>query len=164
VNLGELLNEICEQWKKAISDKGLTLRRARDQPLPTITTDKVRLRQILDNLIGNALKFTTAGHITAGARACEDTVEVWVQDTGSGIDPADQERIFDEFQQIEQTPDPRFGGVGLGLAVCKKLVTLMKGEITVESLPAQGSKFTVRLPRQGNERQDSAATKGRSAA
>lgn len=164
VNLEDLLNETCAQWGKAIKDKGLGFRRVGDQPLPTITTDKARLRQILDNLIGNALKFTTVGHITAGARAFEDTVEVWVQDTGSGIDPADQERIFDEFQQIEQTPDPRFGGVGLGLAVCKKLVTLMKGEITVESLPAQGSKFTVRLPRQGNERQDSAATKGRSAA
>lgn len=164
VNLEDLLNETCEQWEKAIEDKGLGFRRVGDQPLPTVTTDKVRLRQILDNLIGNALKFTTAGHITAGARAFADTVEVWVQDTGSGIDPADQARIFDEFQQIEQTIDPRFGGVGLGLAVCKKLVNLMRGEITVESLPAQGSTFTVRLPRQGNERQDSTVTKGRSAA
>jgi signal transduction histidine kinase len=115
--------------------------------LPTITADKARLRQILDNLLGNAVKFTHAGYIAVGARVLDHSLDIWVEDTGIGIDPADQERIFDEFQQIEQGMTSQHGGVGLGLAVSKKLASLLGGTLKVTSSLGQGSTFTVTFPR-----------------
>ena len=94
------------------------------------------------------MKFTPAGHITVGARALNEALEVWVEDTGIGIDPADHQRIFDEFQQVEQCTTHQLGGVGLGLAVCKKIVHLLGGDIRVESTPGRGSTFTITLPQQ----------------
>lgn len=146
IALEELLQETCTHWEKAITDKGLVFRRVGDHPLPAFVTDKARLRQILDNLLGNAVKFTTVGHVIVGTRVGNDTIELWVEDTGVGIDPKDQERIFDEFQQIEQGMTSQPDGFGLGLAVCKKIVQLLKGDIKVESTPGQGSTFTVILP------------------
>jgi len=146
VDTEKLLQEICAQWEKVIHDKGLSFRRVGDCPLPRITTDKARLRQVLDNLLGNAVKFTLAGHIAVGASAPDHSLKIWVEDTGIGIDPADQERIFDEFQQVESGTMLQAGGVGLGLAVSKKLVLLLGGTLTVEGLPGQGSTFTVTLP------------------
>lgn len=152
VDTEKLLQEICSQWEKVIHDKGLSFRRVGDCPLPRITTDKARLRQVLDNLLGNAVKFTVAGHIAVGASAPDHSLEIWVEDTGIGIDPADQGRIFDEFQQVKSGTTPQSGGVGLGLAVSKKLVLLLGGTLTVESLPGQGSTFTVTLPWNTQER------------
>ncbi len=146
VDTEKLLQEICAQWEKVIHDKGLSFRRVGDCPLPRITTDKARLRQVLDNLLGNAVKFTLAGHIAVGASAPDHSLKIWVEDTGIGIDPADQGRIFDEFQQVESGTMLQAGGVGLGLAVSKKLVLLLGGTLTVEGLPGQGSTFTVTLP------------------
>jgi signal transduction histidine kinase len=148
VDTEKLLQDTCAQWEKTIHDKGLAFRREGDALLPPITTDKARLRQILDNLIGNAVKFTVAGHIAVGARAPDRSIEIWVEDTGVGIDPSDHERIFDEFQQIERENS---GGVGLGLAVSKKLVQLLGGNLSVKSTPGQGSTFTVTLPRDAGE-------------
>jgi signal transduction histidine kinase len=147
VSLDDLLNELCSYWEKPIHDKGLSLRRVGDTPLPLITSDRGRLRQILDNLLGNALKFTQVGQITIGTRVHERSLEIWVKDTGIGIDQADQNRIFDEFWQIEQEGTSRFNGVGLGLAVCKKLVHILGGSITLESTLNRGSTFSVILPR-----------------
>ena len=148
VDTEKLLQETCAQWEKVVHDKGLSFRREGDPFLPTITTDKARLRQILDNLLGNAVKFTTVGHIAVGARVSAHLLEIWVEDSGVGIDPMDQERIFDEFQQIEKgTP----GGFGLGLAVSKKLAHLLGGNLKVKSTPGQGSTFTVTLPRTAGE-------------
>ena len=146
VDTEKLLQEICAQWEKVIHDKGLSFRRVGNCPLPLITTDEARLRQVLDNLLGNAVKFTVAGHIAVGASVPDHSLEIWVEDTGIGIDPADQGRIFDEFQQVESETTLQSGGVGLGLAVSKKLVLLLGGTLTVESLPGQGSTFTVTLP------------------
>ena len=148
VDLEELLQETYAHWEKAIDTKGLSYRRVGDHTLPPLLTDKARLRQILDNLLGNAVKFTPAGHITVGARVLNDALEVWVKDTGIGIDPADHQRIFDEFQQVEHGPTHQLGGVGLGLAVCKKIVHLLRGDIRIESTPGRGSTFTLTLPRQ----------------
>jgi signal transduction histidine kinase len=92
------------------------------------------------------VKFTVAGHIAVGASAPDHSLEIWVEDTGIGIDPADQGRIFDEFQQVESGTTLQSGGVGLGLAVSKKLVLLLGGTLAVESLPGQGSTFMVTLP------------------
>ena len=146
VDTEKLLQEICSQWEQVIHDKGLSFRRVGDCPLPVITTDKARLRQVLDNLLGNAVKFTTAGYIAVGASVPDHSLEIWVEDTGIGIDLVDQGRIFDEFQQIESENTLQPGGVGLGLAVSKKLVLLLGGTLKVESSPGRGSKFIVTLP------------------
>ncbi|HEV8712985.1 MAG TPA: GAF domain-containing sensor histidine kinase [Candidatus Binatia bacterium] len=147
VDIENLLQETCSQWEQVIHDKELSFQRVGECPLPVITTDKARLRQVLDNLLGNAVKFTTAGHIAVGASVPDHSVEIWVEDTGIGIEPVDQGRIFDEFQQVESGKILQSGGVGLGLAVSKKLVRLLGGTLKVESSPGRGSTFTVTLPR-----------------
>jgi len=106
---------------------------------------------VLDNLLENAMKFTTNGHITVGARVPNHSLEIWVEDTGIGIDPLDQRQIFDEFQQIESGHTLQSGGVGLGLAISKKLVMLLGGTLKVESSPGRGSTFTIALPRSTQE-------------
>jgi signal transduction histidine kinase len=151
VDAEQFLQDIYAQWEKVIHDKGLAFRRVGECPLPVITTDKGRLRQVLDNLLANAVKFTTTGHIAVGASAPDRALTIWVEDTGVGIDLVDQNRIFDEFQQIESKSALQSGGLGLGLAVSKKLILLLGGTLKVESSPGQGSTFTVTLPCKARE-------------
>lgn len=150
IALGEFLDELYNHWEKPIRDKGLTFHRGweRESALLTLLSDRSRLRQILDNLLSNALKFTTVGYITVGTRVHDTSVDIWVQDTGPGIEPADQERIFDEFWQIEQKGTSHLNGVGLGLAVSRKLAQLLGGTLTVTSAVNHGSTFTLTLPLQ----------------
>jgi signal transduction histidine kinase/CheY-like chemotaxis protein/HPt (histidine-containing phosphotransfer) domain-containing protein len=114
--------------------------------------DPARLRQILLNLTNNALKFTKLGGIAVTATTIKDAATggyeatITVSDTGVGIEQARLETIFEPFTQGDNSTSRKFGGTGLGLSVCKQLVGLMHGEITVESTPGQGSSFTVRLP------------------
>ncbi|WP_067505076.1 response regulator [Actinoplanes sp. TFC3] len=112
----------------------------------TATADRVRFRQIVENLLSNAIKFTPeGGRLTVSSRREKDTVLVTVADTGIGIAPADQDRVFEEFQQVGD-PDKQRAGTGLGLALTKRLVEAHGGEITLASVPGQGSSFRVRLP------------------
>lgn len=114
--------------------------------------DVLRLKQVVVNLLSNALKFTPAdGAITLEARriSCQNDVallEISVQDTGMGIDPAARERIFDTFEQQDSAIAARFGGSGLGLSISRSIVELMGGKITVESDPGKGSRFVVQVP------------------
>ena len=115
-------------------------------PEATALADRVRFRQIVENLLSNAIKFTPAGgSIIVSVAPVGDVVEVSVADTGVGIAPADQKRIFEEFQQVGDL-DRQRAGTGLGLALTKRLVEAHDGEITVASTPGKGSTFTVRLP------------------
>jgi len=112
----------------------------------TLRGDEGRLRQILINLVGNALKFTERGHITVRASALQETTEeieirFEVQDTGIGIQPDKQQAIFESFAQEDISTTRRFGGTGLGLAISKELIALMNGKIGVDSAPGQGSTF-----------------------
>jgi signal transduction histidine kinase len=108
-------------------------------------TDRVKLARVIGNLITNAIKFTESGGVRLYARRESDGgAALSVSDTGIGISPADQERVFDEFSQI-RTPASR-GGWGLGLAICRRLIAAMGGSISVESEPGRGSTFRVRLP------------------
>ena len=120
-----------------------------DENLPLLVTDAIKVEEILQNLIGNAFKFTTQGRIEVCVRhlAAKDSVEFSVADTGVGIDPDHVERIFEEFEQVKDSNVTNNGGVGLGLSIVKKYLELMNGEIHVESELGRGSKFIVRIPR-----------------
>jgi signal transduction histidine kinase/AraC-like DNA-binding protein/ABC-type sugar transport system substrate-binding protein len=113
--------------------------------LPLLQADPVRLRQILLNLLSNALKFTRQGQITLGAEVQPPYIHIWVQDTGAGISIDQQEHIFEPFT-VGENSDQHSGGIGLGLTITRHLITLHRGSITVESLPARGSTFNIYLP------------------
>jgi len=134
--------------------KGLALGQEISPALANLSVrgDPLRLGQILQNLLGNAIKFTAQGNISVQALVVEESasdvlVRFAVRDTGSGIAAADQQRIFDLFVQADGSLTRRHGGLGLGLALCKQLAGLMGGEIGVESTLGQGSTFwfTARL-------------------
>ncbi|MBN9390098.1 MAG: helix-turn-helix domain-containing protein [Chloroflexi bacterium] len=115
--------------------------------LPLLQVDPVRLRQVLLNLLSNARKFTPQGGITLGAEVQPPYVHLWVQDTGRGIPPSQQQFIFDPFTLGEDSEGQALaGGIGLGLSITRHLVTLHRGNISVESLPGEGSTFHVYLP------------------
>ncbi len=117
-------------------------------PPLTIETDALRLEQVLTNLITNAFKFTSRGTITIRARsdAARERVVFVVADTGIGIPEHELLHIFDEFRQVDGSMSRAYGGMGLGLALVRKLTSLLQGEITVASQVGQGSVFTVTLP------------------
>jgi PAS domain S-box-containing protein len=112
-----------------------------------LETDVLKLRQILVNLLTNAVKFTDHGTVSLAAAVDGDDMVFRVRDSGIGIPPAHLERVFEPFWQVEQAASRRVGGTGLGLSVTRRLARLLGGEVTVESTPGQGSMFTVRLPR-----------------
>jgi CheY-like chemotaxis protein/CHASE3 domain sensor protein len=116
----------------------------------TIHTDRQRLEQVLKNLLSNAVKFTESGSV---ALAVSATAEGWIQfavrDSGIGIAPDQQERVFDAFHQADGTTSRRFGGTGLGLSISRDLTALLGGTLALESSPGQGSTFTLSLPKSG---------------
>jgi signal transduction histidine kinase/DNA-binding response OmpR family regulator len=116
--------------------------------LPPLVTDEAKVSQILRNFLSNALKFTERGEVRVTATMLDDdTVEFSVTDTGIGIAEQDQERIFEEFAQIEHPIQTRVKGTGLGLPLARKLARLLGGDVTVSSTPGMGSTFYLRLPR-----------------
>jgi signal transduction histidine kinase len=114
--------------------------------LPIGTGDARRLAQVLLNLVGNAIKFTDQGGVEIHAAQVGDRFELSVVDSGSGISPADQARIFDEFQQVDNTSTRKKGGTGLGLSISRRIVELHGGGITVESELGKGSTFKISIP------------------
>ncbi|HEY0672421.1 MAG TPA: ATP-binding protein [Longimicrobiales bacterium] len=134
-----LVNPIAEK-------KGLPIIIEVDDDTP-LQTDRAKLRQILINLLGNAVKFTDSGQVTVrGARLEGDRLSVTVADTGIGIDPANFDRIFEPFRQLEPSMTRKTGGTGLGLAVSRRFATLLGGSLEVESTLGEGTCFTLTLP------------------
>lgn len=111
----------------------------------SLETDRSKLKQILSNLLSNALRYTQHGHIRLYGEQVSDQIRIAVEDTGIGIDPGDQGRIFDEFAMLDHAQRAE-GGTGLGLAICRRLASLLKGEITLRSERGRGSTFTLVLP------------------
>jgi signal transduction histidine kinase len=144
--LEPLLNEMCKTIGALLMDRPVALRRDWTSPLPTLCADETRLRQVLLNLLSNASKFTDRGEISLGARANETEVLIWVRDSGIGITPADQARVFGEFEQAESDDSRQRGGTGLGLSICRWLVEMHNGRIGLESEPGIGSTFFFTLP------------------
>jgi PAS domain S-box-containing protein len=130
------------------SAKGLSLAFETDPALGPVVTDATKVRQIVLNLVSNAVKFTRDGQVRVRAEARADARwAVVVQDTGIGIDPVDQGLIFEAFRQVDASTTRQAGGTGLGLAIARKLARLMGGDVTVESRPGAGATFTLELPR-----------------
>ncbi|MDP4291008.1 MAG: PAS domain S-box protein [Bacteroidota bacterium] len=151
VNLNSLIKDVENMFRHRIHEKGLSFRVEKDTDIsPKLILDEVRLRQILFNLIGNAVKFTEKGYIclaikTALKSANTLDLTISVQDTGIGIPKEQQELIFETFQQQHGQSNKRFGGTGLGLSISKRLAEMMGGRITVTSEQDQGSIFNVIL-------------------
>jgi signal transduction histidine kinase/DNA-binding response OmpR family regulator len=144
--------EVTEPQRLAAQAKGLELRLQADEALPKeVVGDPGRLRQIVTNLISNAIKFTEQGHVQvlmhlAGGDAQHVTLLLEVSDTGIGIAPDQQRSIFSAFVQADSSTSRRYGGTGLGLSICSKLVEVMGGSMQLHSAVGQGSRFTVRVP------------------
>jgi signal transduction histidine kinase len=126
--------------------KGLALSSSVAEGMPLGHGDARRLSQVLLNLVGNAVKFTDEGTVEIKAVQSGDRFQLSVVDTGFGISPADQARIFDEFQQVDNTSTRKKGGTGLGLSISRRIVELHGGTITVESEIGKGSVFKVTVP------------------
>ena len=148
-DLPELLTDLRALWTPAAADKGLDLVLTVAPGLDAHRLgDPTRLRQILGNLISNAVKFTKSGGVALSARPGEapDTVVFDVADTGIGMTPEQQARLFQSFSQADASIARRFGGSGLGLSICSQLAGLMDGAITVDSDLGSGSTFRLTLP------------------
>ena len=111
-----------------------------------INGDAIRLRQILLNLVGNAIKFTDEGNVAIKASACAGSFNIAVCDTGPGIAPEDQIGIFEEFRQVDSSSTRKKGGTGLGLSISKRIIEMHGGRIWVESEIDHGSTFRFTLP------------------
>jgi len=148
-----LVEEVVSIMAPAAHSKGLTVRTELSSSLPhSVAGDPLRLRQILLNFVGNAIKFTACGEVVIRAMRLKkgEGQSAWlrfeVQDTGVGIPPEKQAGIFDAFTQADSSVTRQYGGTGLGLAICKRLVELMGGQIGVYSQPGQGSCFWFEVP------------------
>ncbi|MDX9912598.1 MAG: ATP-binding protein [Phycisphaerales bacterium] len=147
----EVLDEVCELLRVRADGKGLRLEIEREWPLPrTIMGDPMRIRQILLNVVGNAIKFTECGGVRVHARSTvwqdEPAMRFDVIDTGIGMTQDVIDRLFRPFHQADASMARRFGGAGLGLAISRELARLMGGEIETRSTPGTGSTFSITLP------------------
>jgi len=153
IDIGQVLEECTSLFAGAAESKGIELIVCPPaQQSRTLLGDPLRVRQILMNLVGNAVKFTSKGEVVVradvelGAEGAVATLAV--SDTGVGMDAKALQRIFEPFAQADETTTRKFGGTGLGLSICRELADLMGGRIAVESQPQIGSTFTLRLPLQ----------------
>ena len=137
--------------QELIGEKELELVNTIDENIPIIDGDENRLQQILYNLIGNAIKFTEKGQVILSAKTTDSFLSVSVKDSGIGISPANQKRIFESFEQEDGSTARIYGGTGLGLAISKKLVELHGGTIDVISEVGHGSEFVFTLPISQNQ-------------
>ncbi|SEC26128.1 response regulator [Pseudomonas anguilliseptica] len=154
LNMQDILVELDASLRPMAEIKGLRLHTQLEAGVPrVIHTDRIRLQQILLNLLSNALKFTEHGEVSLTVSCASgepeegyELLNFSVRDSGIGIPPEQHEQIFQAFQQIDGSTSRRFGGTGLGLAITRQLVLAMDGEISLQSAPGEGSCFTVHLP------------------
>jgi len=153
LDLKDIVGEVSEIFMPLAKAKNLTVSQEFSQDTVPIKSDRRSIRQILSNLVGNAIKFTDHGSVkivvnsvTGSPNSTKGKVEIRLEDTGCGIEAQKLGKIFDEFYQVEQSGSNTAPGTGLGLAICKRLVGLLQGEITVESWPGRGTHFCVTLP------------------
>jgi len=147
VNLNELIDEVYLSLLPTInSNVSFEIKKDLSNNKSIVITDKSKLRQILNNLINNANKFTKSGRITIGYKLKNNEIEFYIEDTGIGIDPSLQDKIFDRFTQAEVEITRQYGGTGLGLAICKGNIKLLNGRVWVRSEINKGSIFYFTIP------------------
>jgi adenylate cyclase len=149
INLARLIDEVVGTAGQLGEKNKNRLVVEAQENLGPLTTDPMRLKQILLNLLSNACKFTKEGEVALRVRhvvAGRDWIELAVADTGIGLTTEQQAKLFQDFTQADSLTARRYGGTGLGLALSRKLARMMGGDVTVSSQPGKGSVFTVRLP------------------
>jgi len=139
VDLGEALQMVAESGSLLAADKGLAWRVRLPETGPWVYGDRTRLRQVVLNLVHNAIKFTNRGEVSLSLEADDGSVTVLIHDTGVGIPPGEQAAVFDEYHRSERSISLGFAGLGLGLAICKMLVEMQGGTIAVNSTGIEGS-------------------------
>ncbi len=146
VNFREVVDEAIFSVQDRISEKPVSVEQKFGEPFPKIRTDLAKVNQILYLLLENAVKFTLRGQITITSKLQDDQLQCEVRDTGIGICPDDQSRIFEEFFQVDELSSRTYAGAGLGLALVRDLVVLMDGDISVSSDAGQGTTVTFKIP------------------
>jgi PAS domain S-box-containing protein len=153
VDIPGIIEEVQRVLSPLSAEKNISIESNIEQGLKTTIADRVKLKQILYNILNNAIKFSSEGgkvKITAELR--EDMVEISVKDEGLGIHEVDYERVFQPFVQIDESISKKYGGVGLGLALVKRFVELHGGMVWVKASPGKGSTFTFRIPKRPENR------------
>jgi signal transduction histidine kinase len=146
INLYDVVEECIESSLPLVRDKRVKLEKDVPIDLPAIYADRTRIKQVLLNLVSNAIKFTAAGRVLVQVRRESESLHVSVADTGIGISPVDLSRLFEPFQRLDNPLAQQADGTGLGLAISKKFVELHRGRIWAESRESQGSTFHFTLP------------------
>jgi PAS domain S-box-containing protein len=157
VNIADIVTSVLSTMSGLVKDRPIQIKRFIEPHLPIVRADAIRTRQVMINLLSNASKFTDEGDITV--RVGLDTapnglkeIRVSVTDTGPGISKEDQEKLFQAFSQVDDSPTRKTGGTGLGLSICQQLITLHGGRIWVDSEVGKGSTFSFTLPLFRNEK------------
>jgi len=152
--VAELFDEVQSELEPIIKRSNLTVSTRQRGNVPAVRSDRQKVKQIVLNLLSNALKFTPAGSVTMTA-SCDlrrREVAIAVKDTGVGISPEDQAKVFEDFRQLDSSPTRGYGGTGLGLSICRRLANMLGGTIDLDSEAGRGSTFTLRLPSKARRR------------
>lgn len=148
VNLSETLRNVVDSWKQVAAARDVQLLTGIDDQGAFVSGDETLLRRLMDILLDNAFKYTpTPGTVSLRLKHREETVTITVEDSGVGIPPEEQRKIFDRFYRVDKARSRAQGGSGLGLAIAKWIVSQHRGSISVASRPGEGSAFRVELPR-----------------
>ena len=154
IDIRETIDEVLGSTRSLLKTKPVEVIVETDENLPLVKADKLRLTQVLINLMSNASKFTAEGDITIIAGILDndpDKIQVSVIDSGIGIPPDKQDAVFDRFRQADSSTTREYGGSGLGLAICKRLIEMHGGTIGLISEEGKGSEFYFTLPIAQNE-------------
>jgi len=145
-NIAKAIETSAEIISPKAQERGIYLKTETEGLPKAIVGDETRIRQIIMNLVGNAVKFTEHGGVTVSASYAEEKLQIKVKDTGIGISEENQKKLFQPFSQADSSTTRKYGGTGLGLVICRKLAELMGGTITLQSNEGEGSCFTLKVP------------------
>jgi signal transduction histidine kinase len=146
VNLNDLIYDVTNSFMAAAKEKSLSFTYNQNKAVPAISADGDKIREVLINLIGNAVKFTHKGGVTVNLEQKEGMLVTSIADTGSGISKDDQDLLFKKFSQVQDNYAKQTGGTGLGLYICKIIIEGLKGKIWLDSTLGKGSTFYFSLP------------------
>jgi signal transduction histidine kinase len=154
--LAQIVQTVRSTAESLAKAKGIVLTANVQDGIPIGRGDERRLTQVLLNLVGNAIKFTDHGSVEITARMVDFSFEIAVKDTGPGIAPEDQRKVFEEFQQVDNSSTRQKGGSGLGLAISKRIVEMHGGTIDVQSVLGEGSTFRIMVPVRAEKQMEAA--------